>query len=208
MPLFPEVLVFQEDSPSARSWLFVDLEQCESQNCVKCYNVKRVKSYKLMMLYWGNMSWWNGAPEVCTYSLEGQLYPGVHWKRVASRTRRVIVSVCSAHMRPHLQYCIQACGLQHKKDAELLGYVQRRATRVICRLVHLSHEERLERVALLESGEGSSVETSLWPSFTWGKLVSRKRSNFFTQSDSGRTRESNFKGGETLIKCWEIIFFF
>jgi len=33
-------------------------------------------------------------------------------------------------MRPHLEYCVRASGLQHKKDMELLERVQRRTTKM------------------------------------------------------------------------------
>ena len=60
----------------------------------------------------------------------------------------MILPLCSALVRPHLEYCIQMWSPQYRRDVDLLEHVQRRATKIIQRMGYLSYEGRLRELGL------------------------------------------------------------
>ncbi|KAK4827294.1 hypothetical protein QYF61_016521 [Mycteria americana] len=189
-----------------------DLERLERWACVKLMKFKKAKC-KVLHMSWGNpkhkyrlgREWIENSPEerdlgvlvdeklnmTRQHALAAQKANhnlGSIKKSVTSRSREVILPLYSGLMRPRLEYCIQLWGPQHKNDMDLLERVQRRATKMIRGLEHLSYEDRLRELGLF-SLEKRRLWGDLIAAFQYWKGTYKKAGErLFTRTCSDRTR--------------------
>lgn len=87
--------------------------------------------------------WVGHEPTACSCGKKASGIPSCIKKTEASRSREVILSLYYALVRRHLEYCVQFCATQFKKDRDHLERVQWWTTKMAGSLEHLLYMGRI-----------------------------------------------------------------
>ena len=79
---------------------------------------------------------------------------GIINRQWSYKSVKVISKLYRSYIRPHLEYCIQFWTPINVEDADMIEWIQRRATKMIPSLRNLSYKKRLKRLGMILLGIG------------------------------------------------------
>ena len=114
-------------------------------------------------------------------------------RNVSYKSKEVVIQLFNSYVRPYLEYCVQAWRPYHKHNINILEAVQRRATKLVPGLKHLSYSDRLKNLNMF-SVERRFIRGDMIEIYKMLKgQVSLNFNEFFTLADDSRCRGHSYK---------------
>ena len=85
---------------------------------------------------------------MCLGSGKSHVSDEVLWQDISRSGTRTFSWCCTTHIRPHVEYCIQAWPPYRVKDIQCLENIQRRATKYVAGMERAAYERRLKQLKL------------------------------------------------------------
>ena len=119
---------------------------------------------------------------------KGNQILGLIRRTITYKEKQLIVPLCKAIVRPHLEYCIQAWRPYHKRDIDKLERIQRRATKIIPELKDLSYESRLLQCGLTTQETRRPIRDQIEVFKIVNSYEDVDKNMFFKLKEGSRTR--------------------
>ncbi|KAK4832522.1 hypothetical protein QYF61_023854 [Mycteria americana] len=194
------------DTPEGRDFIQRALDKLDKWAHVNLMRFNKAKC-KVLHLGWGNPQYQyrlqdegieSGPEEKDLGVLKANHILGCIKRSVASRSREVILPLFPTPVRPHLEYCVQLCSPQHRKDMDLYRVSERMTTKMISGVEYLSREKKLRELGLF----------SLEKRRLWGDLIAASQylkwaykkdgERLFSRACCDRTKSQNHRIGWQL----------
>ncbi|KAF2350662.1 hypothetical protein FHG87_018580 [Trinorchestia longiramus] len=118
---------------------------------------------------------------------------GFNARNFEYKSKNIILPLYKALVRPHLEYAVQLWSPTLRKDINKIEKIQRKATKMIPELRHLSYERRLQRLELI-SLEQRRLRGQLIESFKYlNGLNNVTLEGLFERDGNVRTRNNGQK---------------
>ena len=118
---------------------------------------------------------------------------GLIKRNFQDKSKDTVMPLYKSLVRPHLEYCCQVLSLYLSKDINLIEGVQRRATKLVKDIKHLSYDERLENLGLFRLTTRRAGSDLIQTFKIINGIDKVDKSLFFFEIDSGGRRGHSSK---------------
>ena len=118
---------------------------------------------------------------------------GIIRRNVSYKSKQVITKLYDCYVRPHLEYCIQAWSPYLRKNIDMVDSIQRRASKLVAGLRHMTYEDRLKELNWIPINKRRLMLDLVEVYRLLHNIDSLRGHNLFELCHENRTRGHNWK---------------